>query len=227
GLPGRHTRFKQTEIGEVPEPWAILRLDQLVASGPSNGRSPPSRTTPPGVRTFSIAAIRNGRVNIHDNLKYTELGIEETAKFVLESGDILIVRGNGNPDLVGKCGLVANPPADCIYPDILMRIRLREDTLSPGLFVSIWNSDLIHKQILDRAKTTNGTYKINGEDVRSIVLPVPPADEQHLLSNVLGGLADAYQVYEEKLLGLAAAKSALSSALLTGEIRVQPDEASP
>ncbi len=26
GLPGRHTRFKQTEIGEVPEEWEVVEL---------------------------------------------------------------------------------------------------------------------------------------------------------------------------------------------------------
>src|ERR1019366_1067645 len=29
GLPGRHARFKQTEIGEVPEEWEIIPLGDL------------------------------------------------------------------------------------------------------------------------------------------------------------------------------------------------------
>ena len=29
GLPGRHTRFKQTEIGEIPEKWSLATLSQL------------------------------------------------------------------------------------------------------------------------------------------------------------------------------------------------------
>lgn len=29
GLPGRHTRFKQTEIGEIPVEWAALAIDSL------------------------------------------------------------------------------------------------------------------------------------------------------------------------------------------------------
>lgn len=31
GLPGRHTRFKMTEIGEVPEEWEVLPLGELAA----------------------------------------------------------------------------------------------------------------------------------------------------------------------------------------------------
>src|SRR5258708_539140 len=29
GLPGRHTRFKQADIGEVPEDWEVIQLGQL------------------------------------------------------------------------------------------------------------------------------------------------------------------------------------------------------
>ena len=33
GLPGRHTRFKQTEIGEIPEDWDFLSLVDLAEPG--------------------------------------------------------------------------------------------------------------------------------------------------------------------------------------------------
>src|SRR5262249_42691705 len=31
GVPGRHTRFKQTEIGEIPESWEVLPLGKLAS----------------------------------------------------------------------------------------------------------------------------------------------------------------------------------------------------
>ncbi|MBY0399103.1 restriction endonuclease subunit S, partial [Myxococcota bacterium] len=30
GIPGRHTRFKQTEIGEIPEEWEVVELGDIV-----------------------------------------------------------------------------------------------------------------------------------------------------------------------------------------------------
>jgi type I restriction enzyme, S subunit len=223
GLPGRHARFKQTEIGEVPENWQVVQLCQLVVAGPSNGRSPPARSLPPGVPTFSIAAVRDGRVNIRDHLKYTELNADEARRFALAPGDILIVRGNGNPDFVGKCGMVQDVPEGCIYPDILMRVR-PSNALLPSLFVTIWNSDIIHDQLLERATTTNGTYKINGEHVRSIRLPVPDHDEQELLSNSFSAIDDSYLATAAKLNGLHELREALLAALLSGDLRVIPDE---
>ena len=37
GLPGRHTRFKQTEIGEIPQAWHVLDLIHLSEDGIRNG----------------------------------------------------------------------------------------------------------------------------------------------------------------------------------------------
>lgn len=226
GIPGRHTRFKTTEIGEVPETWEVLRLDQVVSSGPSNGRSPLARSKPPGVPTFSIAAIRDGRINIRDNLKYTDLAPDEVKRFAVARGDVLIVRGNANPSLVGKCGSVEEAPEGCIFPDLLMRIRLTNKML-PEFLVPLWNSDIVHDQVVDRAKTTNGTFKINGEDVRSILLIVPPIEEQRALSTVFASIDASLHAHEREHIALRETKSALASALLTGELRVRVDGVSP
>ena len=40
GLPGRHTRFKQTEIGEIPEDWRVVRVGQIGAIEAGRQRSP-------------------------------------------------------------------------------------------------------------------------------------------------------------------------------------------
>jgi type I restriction enzyme, S subunit len=225
GIPGRHKTFKQTEIGEVPGDWEILALSDLVTSGPTNGKSPPARLSPPGVPTFSIAAVRDGSVEVFGNLKYTTLAPAEVKKYSLTEGDILIVRGNGNADLVGRCGVVRACPDDCIYPDILMRVtpngRIMRDYLA-----TVWNADVVHDQILLKAKTTNGTYKVNGADVASILVPVPSLDEQSQIGEVVSSLGETIVRTREELDQLSSVKSALISVLLTGEVRVKVDEES-
>lgn len=224
GLPGRHTRFKQTEIGEVPEEWEVVRAETVFVDGPSNGRSPPSKASPPGVPTFSISAVRNGQVNIASNVKYAEVDPPSVRAALVHRGDILIVRGNGNPELVGLCGMVVEEPPDgCIYPDILMRVR-PSPALLPEFLVTLWNSHVVHDQVLDKAKTTNGTYKINGQDVRDILVPLPSASEQQLIGDAVRSVEASGRAHADKLAGLQQLKSALMSVLLTGELRVKPTE---
>jgi len=91
-------------------------------------------------------------------------------------GDVLIVRGNANPDLVGKAGIIRSFPEGCIYPDITKRVVFRdagEKCVSPEYAVLVWNHSVVHNQVLRR---------INNRDVKQIVMPVAPREEQDQLS---------------------------------------------
>lgn len=185
-----HTRFKETEIGRVPEGWGILTVNEVTVGGPSNGRSPPGAQTGVGRPTFSIAAVREGCVNIEANLKYASDDDAALSQFEVRKGDVLVVRGNANLGLVGTAGIVVEePPPRCIYPDLLMRLRMTP-TLDPRFFTLAWNGPAVRAVIEPRAKTTNGTYKVNGADVGAIPVPVPPIAEQRAIIRVLSA-ADA------------------------------------
>jgi len=106
GFPGRHAAIRTTEVGQMTAGWDLIPLQELIRSGPSNGRSPKAATKKGGIPTFSIAAVRNGSVSVSDNLKFADALPSEVAAFMVQKGDILIVRGNASPDLLGRCGII-------------------------------------------------------------------------------------------------------------------------
>jgi type I restriction enzyme, S subunit len=175
---------------------------------------------------FSIAAIREGRVDLatKDNLKYARLPEAIAQRFAIQRGDVLIVRGNANSDLVGRAGMVTSFPNGCIYPDIVKRVVFRAETetkVIPDFGVLAWNHAVIHNQVLRRAKTSNGTLKINNRDVKQIVMPVPPEKEQAQLIQIntaVDAQIDALSVIEAAQCHL---KHALMHDLLTGRVRVK------
>jgi type I restriction enzyme S subunit len=125
--------------------------------------------------------------------------------------------------------MVGTFPNGCIYPDIAKRIVFRTDIeqrVIPEFGVLAWNHPIIHNQVLRRAKTSNGTLKINTRDVKQIVMPVPPENEQAQLVQIINGIdvqLDALNAVAEAQQQL---KHALMSDLLTGRVRVKsPAEA--
>lgn len=222
GIPGRHSRFKQTEIGKIPADWKVVSTASVLAHGPTNGRSPPSKSTPSGIPTFSIAAVRDGEVDVLGNLKYTDLPSVEGERFRLNKGDILIIRGNANPDLIGSCGIVSSFPNACIYPDILMRV-VPSCAVTSRFFCEAWNAFPTRRQIQLKAKSSNGTFKINGGDVRSILLPLPPIEEQAEIDRLIEGIKTRIIHEGRSLEMLIRARSSLSTSLLTGKLRAAPD----
>jgi type I restriction enzyme S subunit len=219
------TAYADRPRQNLPPGWSLVPTEMLLSAQPKNGVSPVASTQPPGTPTFSIAAIRDGRVDLSNrtHLKYTRVSEEVAKRYRVQCGDVLIVRGNANPDLVGKAGMVNEFPDGCIYPDIAKRVAFRTDVepkVSAAFAVLAWNHAVVHNQILRRAKTSNGTLKINNRDVGQIVMPVPSETEQ---SQLVEGITAVDTMIEALTLARDSQeqlKRAVANDLLSGRVRL-------
>jgi len=209
----------------LPAKWQLLQTGTLLDGDPKNGVSPKASSQPPGIPTFSIAAVRDGRIDLAkpENLKYIQDGKKVSDVYRVRRGDILVVRGNANPDLVAKAGMISDFPDGCVYPDITKRVVFRsggEGTVLPDFALLSWNHPIVHNQLLRRAKTSNGTLKVNSRDVRETVLPVPSLAEQRRLLALVAAVerqGNALCSVQRAQEGL---KRSLMQDLLTGHVRV-------
>lgn len=218
GLPGRHTRFKQTEIGEVPEGWDTGRLRDfaVLTSGgtPSRDRA--------DFWNGDIAWVKTGEIN-YRTISQTEetistLGLKNSAAKVLPPGTLLMAMyGQGaTRGRVATLGISATVNQACLA--ILP---------APGLSTRFLFHVFSHKYEELRSLGHEGTQKnLNAKLVGDVLIPRPPSDEQHEIVSILDDVQA--RIDAEAVLGthLATVKSALTSVLLTGELRVTPDEAS-
>ena len=169
----------------------VITVDKLVPLGPKNGLSPKANNDERGYPTLSIGAVRDGRIVAEGNTKYAEISHAEASAFELKKSDVLVVRGNGNKLLTGKCGLVDFVPKGCFYPDLLIRLKFDEKIIRPEFAVLQWNSQSTHNRLISRAKSTNGIWKINGSDIRQHALKVPDVEEQDALLKEMRAIRSA------------------------------------
>lgn len=155
----------------------LVKLRRALSRRPKNGISPPPGDTGVGVPTFSIGAVRDGSIDIVNNLKVADLSLADAAPYFVRRGDILVVRGNANQSLVGMCGIVGDYPDNCVYPDLLIRIVPRQNIDSRYL-VLVMNSGIVRSQIESIARTSNGTLKISGGDLCGLQVPIPQREVQ-------------------------------------------------
>lgn len=165
------------ELSTLPDECS-LPVEKLLVAGPRNGLSPKVNADERGYPTLSISAVRDGRIVTEGNLKYAEVTDEQAASFALKKDDVLVVRGNGNKLLAGKCGIVDAVPPTCFYPDLLIRLQFDKRLMRPMFAALQWNAQSVHKRLISRAKSTNGTWKINGSDIRQHTLKVPAIEMQ-------------------------------------------------
>ncbi|WP_287395535.1 restriction endonuclease subunit S [Mesorhizobium sp.] len=178
------------------------KVGDLLTNGPTNGRSPAPSDSATGFKTVSITSIRDGAFDPEGCIKFVDMTAEEARPFTVRSGDIFAVRGNGNRDICGRVGISRRTYPDLVYPDLLIRMRFDPARLLPDFVVAQWNHPAVHKRLISRAKSSNGIWKVNGQDIRAHTLVVPPIEAQRDAVQFLGALdaqATAIQGRFEKL----------------------------
>jgi type I restriction enzyme S subunit len=86
------------------------------------------------------------------------------------------------------------------------------------------NSRSCRDQILEQVQTSSGLHTINSTVVGGLLVAVPPIEEQRAIVEVISSMAVRLRTDLLTKSALVSLKSALMSVLLTGEVRVTPDE---
>ena len=220
GLPGRHSCFKTTEIGLIPESWAVklcgdvfdVQLGKMMSADARSGNN-------------QLPYLRNENVYWHE-LDLSEVSTmhfeaRELEKFRLRPGDLLACEGRH----IGRCALWAGELDECYYQKALHRLRAKGPEITTSYmqyFMMLrfrFMSDLVAE-----ANTTSTIPHLPRE--RLLALPVwfPPRAEQDEIVDVLGAQTDRERSEKHVLAQLQGLKAGLMSVLLTGEVRVKPDD---
>ncbi|OUZ08301.1 hypothetical protein BHE97_13825 [Aeromicrobium sp. PE09-221] len=198
--------------------WPLEPVSELVTSGPTNGKSARANDEQRGVPTLSISAVRDGGVRGGDSVKWIEVDPDSVSSFRLQPSDFLVVRGNGNRSLTGRGGLVnGGLPVGCIYPDLLIRLRFNPDRMLPAFATEQWNSAAVHASLLENAKSTNGIWKINGKDIKSHQLVVPPLRDQVQILEETASFDEALDAARAEVSTLEVLSSAFLSEIFGGD----------
>ena len=210
-----HTRFKQTEIGEIPEGWPLTNADDVCTQISVGIVIKPSQYyVESGVRCFRSANVREGFVEDADWVYISEVGNRVNQKSVLRAGDVLVVR-TGYP---GTSCVV--PPrydgANCI--DIIFA-RPKIELVDPHFLSTFINSASGKTQVL-KAEGGLAQKHFNVGAMKQMKLPLPPLHEQHEIVAHIQEFASTEAALERILEQRLRLKSALMSDLLTGRKRV-------
>ena len=222
GLPGRHKRFKQTEIGEIPDSWILVPLKQLIQNGPDNGLYKPQSAYGRGIPIVRIDAFDNGDRLQSPDLRRVSIGRADIERFAVRPGDILINRVNSLSHLA-KCALVETVDEPTVYESNMMRLTLDDSRMLREFGFRWLSSEQAKNHLKKKAKRAVAQASINQHDVVTIPIPCPPRLEQQRITDVIGETERRVEAEVETLSSLKACKSALMSALLTGELRIVPD----
>jgi len=215
-LAATRSAYVSHVIGQNGEAAVKVSVGSLLVDGPTNGRSPAPSDSETGFKTVSISAIRDGVFDPEGCIKFVEMTPADARPFIVQSGDIFAVRGNGNRDICGKVGVSRQTYPDLVYPDLLIRMRFDPSRLLTDFVVAQWNHPAVHGRLISRAKSSNGIWKVNGQDIRAHTLVVPPMDAQREAVQFLGALDMQANAIEARFATLRDMKRELFKAISGG-----------
>lgn len=170
-----------------PKGWGIATLGELVDdlrygtsercdANQSNGALPVLR----------IPNVAHGSIDWTD-LKFANLPSSEVGRLMLRRGDLLFVRSNGNPSLIGGCA-VYDDDRPSLYASYLIRARPRSGLSMSKYLQGAFSSSSYRGVLTKLARTTAGNYNISAESLRQLRVPCPPQ-----------GILDRYRDIDDRL----------------------------
>jgi type I restriction enzyme S subunit len=156
-------------------------------------------------------------VNVHD-VRYLPLK-PDWESYLLEAGDLLFTRYNGNPDLVGACGVVPDAGRGVAFPDKLIRARFDQEQLLPRYAQVMMNSGPSRDFIRARVRTTAGQAGISGSDLKQCPIAIPPIGLQALIADEVDRHLSLIKAADTAVVSALARAAALRQSILARAFR--------
>lgn len=209
-------------IGLVPFDWHIVKATRLIDST-QNGITRRDLEKSSGQ---IVLKLRNINADGHIDYSYInriDLSEDELNRYILTDNDLLFVRVNGSKDLVGKCAIFKPIEEPVAYNDHIIRVKLNAYC---DVDYSKWMllSSVGKREVTSRIKTSAGQHTISGQDLRDILVLLPPVDKQIAIAEFLEKQShsiEALIVEKQSLIeDLKAYKKSLIYEVVTGKRRV-------
>jgi len=163
---------------------------------------------PIGVPILRMNNLQNDGWQL-SNLKYIQLTEDQLNTYKLKIGDLVFNRTNSK-ELVGKCE-VFRESGDWVFASYLIRVCTDEQKLNPQFASDFLNTSIGRLQIDRFSRQIIGMTNINAEEIKQILLPLPPLNKQ---IELVAAMDEARSQRKQKLAEADALFSSLDDYLL-------------
>ena len=169
-------KLPSVDVGEMafdlPEGWEWVYLGQI-SNDVHYGYTASANHDLIDVRLLRITDIQNNNVNWL-TVPGCEIEPDKLPKYELNKGDLLIARTGGT---IGKSYLVENLSVRAVFASYLIRI-IPTNPFLPKYLKLFLESELYWNQLYAKSMGT-GQPNVNATSLKSLIIPLPPLNEQH------------------------------------------------
>jgi type I restriction enzyme S subunit len=205
-----HTKFKQTEIGEIPEECECRKVGEVCEV--IMGQSPPGNS----YNDIGVGLpLLNGPTEFGETTPIPVQWTSQPTKTCSSNDVLLCVRGN-------TTGRINTADREYCIGRGVAAIRAKPGKTDSRFIKYVFQR--LEPRILQVAFGAGSTFpNINRDEISSLPIPVPPLAEQLKISEILSGVDEKTARERTRRQHLSRLKNGLMQVLLTGKVRVKVD----
>jgi len=218
-----HTEFKDSPAGKIPKDWKIVNFGEIFefkrGFSYKGSQVTKDRTRK---RFITINDIQKGGGIKDGNEKiYIKNRVDVKEDFHIKEGDLLIANTDMSKGyIIGAPILIKNTTENLIYSMDLTKLQPNNPKLDKNFFYYLLKEDRIRLKMKTFAQGTNVLH-LNHSLVKNLKVPLPPLEEQKMISEILQDVDRRLELLRERKVKLENIKRGLMNDLLTGKRRVR------
>jgi len=173
-------RFKETEIGLIPEEWKVDTIGNNFEVKQGKAVSQKNRignNQKPFLRTANIFWNKID-LTVLDKMHFTN---EEEARFKLEKYDLLVCEGGA----VGRTAIWLDNLEGIYYQNHLHRLRLKENKILPMFFMYWMMYCIQYTDYYSGVENKSTIPNLSQSRLNQLVFPIPKKNEQFNIAELL------------------------------------------
>ncbi|MDX2526787.1 restriction endonuclease subunit S [Streptomyces europaeiscabiei] len=199
---------------EVPLTEILDRLEVGIASA-----GPESVPGPGEWGIIRLGAVTSGKF-VPWQVKRLPESVTPRRSLEIRQGDVLVVRVNGSPGLVGSVCVVGHAPPRLMLSDLVMRLGPDPRVMDSAFLGMALSARSVRRQIVAKFRGTSGQFQLPQSELKSVLVPCPPVPEQRRIVEVIDGVAELERGIEASIAKL---RSVRQGTLLDYMSRIQPE----
>ena len=184
---------KETEIGPIPDSWAIARIGEVfeIEQGLSVRRNLSHDIN--GTPFLRTSNVYWGEINLQT---VSRMNVDDIPpKKLLSKGDLLVCEGGE----IGRAAVWTGKIAKCLYQNHLHCLRAVDPTRTSPWFVMAWLEEgFKHRHIYEGVGSRTTISNLSRSSLAELVIPHPLFIEQHRTVAILNAISRKAEIHRRK-----------------------------
>lgn len=212
--------YKQTEVGVLPEDWAIKKLINLSDGGMQNGTFYEGSRKGTGVYFLNVGNLYQAAPIIPQTLGKFDASKDEIDRFRVKNGDLFFTRSSIVPSGIAYCNWYKDSGDNTtVFDSHVVRFKTDTDQVNPMYLYLQCVSQESRKYFISNAKVATMTT-IDQAQIGNCLIPVPSLTEQKNIAEAISDADRIIRLLEKLIIKKKAIKQGAMQELLTGKRRL-------